>query len=80
MNSRANGGEVCDELYRVTLGGVTLPKAMLVPSANADELVTVPLSSLIIHSPYGWFMCDLGRHPSFRQRGVLPALPGPATR
>jgi glyoxylase-like metal-dependent hydrolase (beta-lactamase superfamily II) len=64
----------CDVLYRVTLGSVAVPAAMLVPSSGAEEIMRVPLSSLIVHSPDGWFMCDLGLHPSFRRTEVWEAV------
>lgn len=66
----------CDLLYRVTTASFALPKAMLVPSAPEDELLLAPLTTLVVHSPDGWFVCDLGLHPDFRDPDVsLPILP-----
>jgi glyoxylase-like metal-dependent hydrolase (beta-lactamase superfamily II) len=80
MANDATAG-ACDLLYRVTLASFELPKAMIVPSAGEGEMLRAPLSSLVVHSPDGWYLCDLGLHPDFRDRSISePFLPwGPPT-
>jgi N-acyl homoserine lactone hydrolase len=52
----------CSELYCLNLGHEYIPRE-LIREGGGDEIVRLPFTTILVHSPDGWFLFDLGLRP-----------------
>ena len=68
--------DACDRLYCLTLGHLQIPRSLLIEGVTQDEVIRLPMTSLLVRSPDGWFLLDLGLSEEFRDPAVAdPILP-----
>src|SRR5262245_4376359 len=64
----------CDRLYAFVLGHLPLPLELMLEGGGADNVVPLPMGSLLLHCDDGWLRCDLGLSEDYRDPAVASEL------